>query len=382
MNIFFTIRYFYPFVGGTEKQALTLASSLVKKGIQVKIITSRFERKWQKREIIDDVEIVRLCSPRIKGLGAFIFLCCLAGYLIKYRMNFSLIHTFQIGYTSSFSILLAKFLRKPSVIKLACSGCGGDIQRARKTLYGKMFLFMAKKTSRIITLSSTIERELIEEKIDPSKIKLVHNGVDLVRFKEIEGKSQLRKKLGIPDKKSIIYTGRLVYQKGIDVLIRSFSKLNGEADCQLIIIGDGPERENIVRLIDHHQLSKSIILIDEVDAVASYLNAADVFVLPSRFEGLSNSLLEAMACGLPVISTRVGGSVDTIENGIDGLLVDVDNEEQLSQAISKVLNNFSLAASLGENARKTIEASYDLNKVADKYLELYKKLYNCIKKEE
>ena len=374
MNILFTIRYFYPFVGGTEKQALSLASSLVKRGVNVKIITSRFERKWAKHEIMDEVEVIRLFSPRIKIFGALLFLFCLAVYLIKYRKNFSLIHTFQIGYTSSLSILLANVLRKPSVIKLACSGWGGDIQRARKTLFGKIFLFMAKKASRIITLSSTIERELIEEKIDHSKIKLIRNGVDLVRFKEIEGKSQLRAKLVISNRKSIIYTGRLVCQKGIDVLVRSFSKLNGETDCQLIIIGDGPERENIVRLIDHYQLSKSAILIDEVDDVASYLNAADVFVLPSRFEGLSNSLLEAMACGLPVISTRVGGSIDTIENGINGLLFDADNEEQLSQAISKVLNNFSLATSLGENAKKTIEASYDLNKVANRYLELYKEL--------
>ena len=236
MNVFFTIRYFYPFVGGTEKQALSLASSLVKKGVNVKIITSRFERKWPKHEIMDEVEVIRLFSPRIKILGALLFLSYLAVYLVKYRKDFSLIHTFQIGYTSSLSILVGNLLRKPSVIKLACSGWGGDIQRARKTLYGKMFLFMVKKTSRIITLSSTIERELIEEKIDHSKIKLIHNGVDLARFKEIEGKSQLRKKLGIPDKKSIIYTGRLAYQKGIDVLIRSFSKLNGETDYQLITI--------------------------------------------------------------------------------------------------------------------------------------------------
>ena len=374
MNILFIIRYFYPFVGGTEKQALALASCLVKKGVNVKIITSRFEKKWPKHEIMDEVEVVRLFSPRIKIFGALLFLFCLAVYLIKYRKNFSLIHTFQIGYTSSLSILLANLLRKPSVIKLACSGCGGDIQRARKTLYGKIFLFMAKKASSIITLSSTIERELIEEKIDPSKTKLIHNGVDLERFKEIEGKSQLRKKLGIPDKKSIIYTGRLVYQKGIDVLIQSFSKLNGETDCQLIIIGDGPERQNIVRLIDHYQLSKSVILIEEAEDIASYLNTADVFVLSSRFEGLSNSLLEAMACGLPVISTRVGGSVDTIENGINGLMVDVDNEEQLARSMSKVLNDPLLGKAIGENARKTIEASYDLNKVADRYLGLYKEL--------
>jgi len=117
-----------------------------------------------------------------------------------------------------------------------------------------------------------------------------------------------------------------------------------------------------------------VILIQEADDVTGYLNAADLFVLPSKFEGLSNSLLEAMACVLPVISTRVGGSIDIIEDGINGLLVDVDNGEQLTQAISKVLKDPLLGKTMGENARKTIEASYDLNKIADKYLELYKEL--------
>ena len=374
MNILFTIRYFYPFIGGTEKQALTLASCLVKKGVNVKIITSRFERQWPKYEIINDVEVIRLFSPKIKVLGALIFLFHLAVYLIKNGKNFSLIHTFQIGYTSSVSILLSILLRKPSIIKLASSGWGGDIQRARETFFGKIFLFMARKASVIITLSTTVEQELIEEKIDPSKICLIPNGVDLERFKEIEGKSQLRKELGIADKKTIIYTGRLSYEKGVDYLIRSFSKLNWEANCQLIIIADGPERGNIIWLLDHYQLSKSVILIQEVDDVVSYLNAADLFVLPSQYEGLSNSLLEAMACGLPVISTRVGGSIDIIEDGINGLLVDVDNEEQFTKAILRVFNDSLLAISLGKNARQTIVMQYDLDKISETYLELYKKI--------
>lgn len=374
MNILFTIRYFYPFVGGTEKQALALASQLVKKGVNVKIVTSRFERRWPKYERIDNVEVVRLFSPRIKVLGALLFIFCLAHYLIKNRKDFSFIHTFQIGYASSVSILFSILLRKPSVIKLASSGWGGDVQRARKTLLGKIFLFVAKKATKIITLNSTIERELIEEKITPSKICLVHNGVDLARFKEIEGKSRLREELGIPDKKTIIYTGRLSPEKGVDFLIRSFSKLDKKIGCQLLIIADGPERHDTVRLIDHYQLLRSVTLIDEVDDVASYLNAADLFVLPSRFEGLSNSFLEAMACGLPVISTRVGGSIDIIEDGINGLLVEVDNADQLTQAVERVFNDSLLAIRLGKNARKTVEVHYDLNKIADTYLELYKKL--------
>jgi glycosyltransferase involved in cell wall biosynthesis len=371
VNILFTIRYFYPFVGGTEKQALTLASCLVKRGVTVKIITSRFERKWPKHEVMDEVEVIRLFSPRIKVVGAVFFLLCLAGYLIKNRKQFSLIHTFQISYTSSLSILLAKLLRKPSVIKLACSGWGGDIQRARKTLYGKIFLFMVKKASKIITLSSTIADELVEENIDRSKIKLIHNGVDLVHFKDIQNKSQLRTKLGISNRKCIIYTGRLVYQKGIDLLIPSFSRLQEETECQLIIIGDGPDQAKIVRLIEDYRLSKFVILVEETKDIASYLNAADVFVLPSRFEGLSNSLLEAMACSLPIISTRVGGSIDIIEDGINGLLVDCESDKQLTDAIARVFSDPQLARNLGDNARKTIEAHFEINDIADKHLELY-----------
>ncbi len=145
MKVIFTIRYFHPFVGGTEKQALTLASHLAEKGIDVTILTSRFQRSWQCRECIGNVKVVRLCSPRIKVIGALIFLSCLAAYLIRQQKNYSIIHTFQIGYTSFMSILLGVLLMKPSLLKLASSGSGGDIKRAKRTAWGRLCLMMAKK---------------------------------------------------------------------------------------------------------------------------------------------------------------------------------------------------------------------------------------------
>lgn len=374
MNIIFTIRYFHPFIGGTEKQALALAASLVKRGISVKIITSRFEKKWPRREVIDDVEIIRLFSPKIKILGAVIFLFYLTVYFIKNRRDFSIIHTFQIGYTSSVSILLGILLKKPSMLKLASSGWGGDVQRAQKTFLGKIFLYMCKRANRMIILSKTMEDELLKEGINSFQITLIYNGVDLTRFKEMKEKIKFRGNLNIEDKKTIIYTGRLSHEKGVDFLIHSFSKLDIRAGCQLLIVADGPEREDIIRIIDHYRLSKSVVMINEVDDIAIYLNAADLFVLPSRFEGLSNSLLEAMACGLPVISTRVGGSVDIIKDGINGLLVDVDDEQQLNHAMSRILKDSLLTYEMGRNARKTVEQNHDLKKIADKYLEQYKSL--------
>lgn len=374
MKILFIIRYFYPFIGGTEKQAQALASQVVKKGIPVTIITSRFEMGWPRSECMEGVQIVRLFSPRIKVLGALIFLACLVGYLVKHRKQFSHIHTFQISYTSSVSILLGRLLKKPSLLKVASSGRGGDIQRARSTLWGRVFLSMAKKASRIIAISTTVEAELMSAAVNPVKLSRIANGVDLEQFSPGEAKSRLREALQLPDKKTIVYTGRLSIEKGVDFLVRSFLQVENKGDYQLIIIGDGPEKEHIVQLLDTVHLGKSVLLLNSVDDVASYLNAADLFILPSRFEGLSNSLLEAMACALPVISTRVGGSTDIIEHGNNGLLVDVDNVEQMRSTIAHVYDDSRLAARLGKSARKKIEEHHDLSAIADTYVMLYKSM--------
>jgi glycosyltransferase involved in cell wall biosynthesis len=374
MNVIFTIRYFHPFVGGTEKQALTLASHLAAKGVDVTILTSRFQRNWHCLEFMGNVKVVRLCSPRIKVIGALIFLSCLAGYLIRQRKNYSIIHTFQIGYTSFMSILLGVLLKKPTLLKLASSGIGGDISRARRTAWGRLCLLMATKASRIIAVSTMVGQELLDEQVSPAIIAAIANGVDVHRYDRHMDKRAMRKRINLPENNTVIFTGRLSSEKGVDYLIRGFVQLKKAQPCQLLIIADGPERENIVRLIKKCNTGDSVLLVSGAEEVAPYLAASDVFVLPSRFEGLSNALLEAMSCWLPVISTRVGGSKDVIQDGVNGLLVDVDQEEELADAMGRVLGDRQLAESLGRNARETVKAKHDISKIADAYIALYMNL--------
>jgi len=374
MKVLFVIRYFHPFVGGTEKQALTLASRLVANGIDVTILTSRFRYRWQRTERIQNVRVIRLPSPSLKVIGAMVFLTCLACYLIRYKNHYSIIHTFQIGYTSFVSILLAMVLRIPSLIKVASSGSGGDIQRAGRTAWRKLCLLMAKRATRIIAVSDSVKMELMDKHVHPAAIESIANGVDLELYEPSRDKPAMRRRSRLPDRNTIIYTGRLSPEKGIDVLVRSFAHLVQSQPCQLLIIADGPEQEFVVKLIAEHNLDGSVLLFSNVEEVAPYLKASDLFVLPSRFEGLSNALLEAMACGLPVISTRVGGSRDIIEDGVNGLLVEVDAMEQLRDAMERVLCDRQLAAALGENARASVEAKHDMRRIANAYGALYRDL--------
>jgi glycosyltransferase involved in cell wall biosynthesis len=374
MKVLFIIRYFHPFVGGTEKQALTLASRLVANGIDVTILTSRFRYSWQRTDRIQNVCVIRLPSPRIKVIGALVFLICLACYLIRYKNHYSIVHTFQIGYTSFVSILLATVLRIPTLIKVASSGSGGDVKRARQTAWGKLCLLMAKKATRIIAVSDSVKRELMQEGVPPGSIESIANGVDLGLYEPYGDKPAMRRRCRLPEKNTIVYAGRLSPEKGIDVLVRSFALLVQSQPCQLLIIADGPEGETVAQLIVEHELNGSVLLVSKVEEVAPYLKASDLFVLPSRFEGLSNALLEAMACGLPVISTRVGGSRDIIEDGVNGLLVEVDAMDQLRDAMERVLRDRRLAAALGANARSAVETKHDMKSVANAYINLYRDL--------
>ena len=223
-------------------------------------------------------------------------------------------------------------------------------------------------------VSKTVEQELMAEAVNPEKLCRISNGVNLKGYDKEGNKKQTRNKLKIPDRKTVIYTGRLSPEKGVDFLLRCFSKVTQSTICQLIIIAEGSEKKRVMKRIDQLALTDVMLVIPTVDEIAPYLNAADLFVLPSQFEGLSNSLLEAMACGLPVISTNVGGSIDIIENGVNGLLVEYNDEDSLSQAISHVLGDSALAFSLGKHARETVEKKHNIGSIAGEYLNVYNSL--------
>jgi len=207
----------------------------------------------------------------------------------------------------------------------------------------------------------------IQEGFPRSSITYIPNGVDLNLFSPAP----------YPELKEIkfCFVGSLVYRKGVHVLLQAFKKLVDKGlRARLDIIGNGPERSPLEQTAHRLGISSCVVFHGEQQNIVGFLQEASVFVLPSFAEGLPNVLLEAMACALPVVATRVGGNIDIIEDGQNGMLVDCNDPEQLSRALQAVSEDRDLAKKLGAAARKTVASRFSIEQVADQYCNLYEEL--------
>jgi glycosyltransferase involved in cell wall biosynthesis len=184
-------------------------------------------------------------------------------------------------------------------------------------------------------------------------------------------------------------TARLDKQKGIDVLLRAWADIvKYEKGLQLIIMGHGPLESELKELSRSLEIETSVEFTGRVENVESYLTNAELFTLPSRAEGLSNALLEAMSHGIPCIATNVGGNAELmggegkeIRSGEfviakNGLLVNADDVNGLSEAILYLLRHPEQREELGRKGRASIKENYSIDLIADRYIRLYQSMLN------
>ena len=178
-----------------------------------------------------------------------------------------------------------------------------------------------------------------------------------------------RKELNVSsNEKLIIFTGRLVPVKGVDILIRAFKILHSKyPSCKLLIVGDGPYRK-YYETQSGELLNKAIIFTGLVkpEKVIKFLLASDIFVLPSFSEGIPSSLLEACSCGLPCIATNTGAIPDVIKNAETGIIVKPGDEEELTQALTQLVNDEEASRRMGENARR-VRQLFSWNNIVKRY---------------
>ena len=231
--------------------------------------------------------------------------------------------------------------------------------------------------TRMITVSKNVEDYIQKNiKLFKGSYKTIYNGVDLSRFNSSETDTlNLRESLDL-GKNDIIFicVGRLVEIKGHEVLIEAFSKLKNRDNIRLLIVGDGPRRSFIKEKISSYKLKETVKLLGTRHDVPELLKISDCFVLSSHSEGLSCSIIEATAVGLPVVATDVGGNYELIRDSVSGYLVQPNSPGQFVEKLQKIIYFKGVRKKMGEESKNIVKEFFSLNSMVAAYCEIYREI--------
>jgi glycosyltransferase involved in cell wall biosynthesis len=358
---------YHPIVGGAQRQLAMVAPLLQAQGVDVRILTRRYAG-LPAYEMVDGVPVHRLPAPGPKLMAAFTFTLSALAEIERHPPD--LIHAFSLFSPLSTAVQAKKRHHIPIVAKVLRGGPLGDVDRLRHKPFGERRLASYRQqVDAFVTISQEIDAELAAIGVSPARRVFVPNGVDLTRFAPLapEAQRERRRQLGLPEGPLALFTGRLVPEKRVNHLLAVWTAVRRQLlDAHLLLLGDGPELAAL-----QQQAGEGVLFGGRVDDVDAYLPAADLFVLPSATEGLSNSLLEAMAAGLPCLATAVGGAPDVIEHGRSGWLIPPDSLPDLQEAVITLLADTAVRQDLGARARQKIVAEFGLDSIAAALYALY-----------
>ena len=368
MRVVMLILEYHPITGGAQRQIAAVAPLLCAAGVAVEVWTRAvpglpgFER-------IAGVPVHRL--GRAGAFASARFAAAACARLLRSRPD--VLHAYSLFSPAAVALLARRVLGVPTVVKVLRGGNLGDAVRLRHKPFGaQRAAALARGIDRFVSISGEIDGELDALGVPAARRCAIPNGVDTNRFRPAEPRARaaLRARLGLPDAPLAIYAGRLVPEKCVDGLLAAWALVTRtHPDATLAVLGSGPCEPALRRAAP-----PGVRFLGDVDDVAPHLRAADLFVLPSRTEGLSNALLEAMATGIAVVATAVGGAVDLIEDGENGRLVPADDREALAGALASLLADGALRQQLGARARARVLADYALPVVAERLTGLYRDL--------
>lgn len=379
IRVIMVISSFAPVIGGAERQALQLAQRLVKQGLTVQVLTRRYPGLAATEEM-KGVKVSRLpvAGSGRNPLSSVMFTAGVVLWLIRHAKEYDVVHV-HASLSPAVSALLAKFAtRKPVLVKVACSGPHGDVASMRRRPFLSLRRRLLRHTDRFLVLNGESIEELQELGLERSQMAPIVNGVDTTYFAPnpiFNGSNDFSRSAPrtteVVTTGKAVFVGRLTTQKGVDLLLRAWGLL--AEPRELILVGDGAERSSLEALCCELKLNH-VTFIGSTNDVRSYLQQADFFVLPSRSEGIPNAMLEAMACGLPIVASHVGGIPDVVEDGESGLLVPPEDAPALVGALNRLLADSDLRRGMGQKARERVVSDYSLKAVTTRHLELYREV--------
>lgn len=368
-----------PIGGGAGNATANIAQELSKQRHQVMVITSCY-RKLPFREMHDGVDVRRVRSLRRKQDRSTVIEQIV--FIISASLwSLDLVRDFQPEATLAFfgipsggvAWLLKKLYKIPYVVSLR----GGDVPGFRPydfQFHHKLmapFLRMVWKDADAVVANSNGLRDMASKFETCVEIPVIPNGVKLDKFISVDRKWTPPRLLSV---------GRVVYQKGFDLAMRALADLRSQP-WEWTIAGDGPEMASLKKLASELEIENRIHFIgwQSKEQLLERYQQSNLFLFPSRHEGMPNAVLEAMACGLPVIATNIAGNEELIVDNRTGLLVPPENVGFLRTALERLLPEPALRFTMGQASRRRVEEHYSWTRVADQYASIFKGLIHTDK---
>ena len=366
--------------GGLQSAAVARA---LRPRLDASVLTTSSDPTLRRQDEVDGVPVSRIYIDRNSRLSLVRALAGMAVALVRLLPRVDIVHIQGYSTKNILTMALAKLFRRPVVLHLQTARHDEpDAVRSK----GRLAWWAFSTADLYLSVSRGLTEHYLAAGLPADRIREVPNGVDATRFSpaSLDERLALRKQLNLPrDRPLILFVGVISPDKQPHVLLDAWvrTQQNPALASTLVFVGatDPTLFELGSRLIDRLRATVAasgfadrVVFVPPTNQVQDYFRAADLYAMPSLREGMPIALLEAMACGLPTVASRLPGSTDTmIEPGVNGLLVPPGDAAALAGGLARLLSQPAEAAAMGVKARRTVEDRYTIERVAEQWMAAY-----------
>jgi glycosyltransferase involved in cell wall biosynthesis len=372
VSVAFVIDKYPPFVGGAEYQAQRLARFVSARLGLSRVLTAQDDA----RSDTPAVSLHRIGTSRQHSLRHLLNFAAAFGELLVHGGRYSIVHGHALSGLVCGAILGAKLRGRPTLVKVCSVGPDGDIAKIMRHPVGRWLWPIIRRGCAFVVPSPEVVGELVANGVPIQAITVIPNALSpsVLGPPTLGSKISARADLGLPDRATVLFVGRLMPEKGPDLLMRAWERIVLECDATLVIVGTGSESRRLADWARQSAHPDRVRLTGVRLDVDRFYRAADVLVVPSRTETFSNVMAEAMAHGLAVVTTPVGLAGSWIRHGQNGLVVRGDDERDMASAVVRLIRHPGVREGLGRTARQDALAGFSADSIVQQYVDLYSRL--------
>jgi glycosyltransferase involved in cell wall biosynthesis len=381
------IQRFRPYFSGQGVQVEELCKALARRGVESTILTAACAPDAGVEEH-SGYRIERLrCGPAAPPrphLWSPVFAMRALARLWQLRERIDLVHVHALTDALYAARLFGRLRRAPVLFEMTLLGADDPLTvQSTQNLFPRLRYALYRGCDGYVAISPALARRYEEAGLEPKRLRMIPQGVDIERFSPVTDKRELRRRLGLPEEAPLLaFVGSLIERKGIDVLLAAWERVHrARPEARLLLVGRErfPEDPGAERFLERHlgrldaAAAKHVLRVGVQDRTEAFLQAADAFVFPSRREGFGSAIIEAMACGLPCVVAEIPGITDYIFRASvpGGVVVPQEDPRAVAEAVLALLEDPARASATGRAARERAVEGFALERIAKSYLDFY-----------